>query len=222
MLSSQPCQNWLAQASGHTKNHMLKNYSKSLFVLALILCPAAAFSETAELSTVSIVHTSHWFNWNWESSLPEDVVTFPISGTLNILIEEGGINPFTGSKDPDTIKFENIDITPFEQESNEWVFPVFSGTFVDSEIIGSEDPCFNFTSPGSCFSLGNFGWFRGTLVNDKLLLKGGKDPYITDQNTNSYYYEIEARIIKENPGPAGECKFFTIPSSNGTFVTICL
>lgn len=165
-----------------------------IVVFALIIAPKDGACVVLEINSGSIVHTTNWFNWGWGPSLPDDVVSFSISGTFELTIEEGGINPLTGAYEPDTIVFTNLDIGTTNTLERTWEFPLFKGEYTAPDIYGSEDPCFLNTAPGSCISFGNFGTYTGTFNNTNLFLSGRKNP---DETTgaNGFYYEISAQVI---------------------------
>jgi hypothetical protein len=153
-----------------------------------------------KINPSSIVHTTY-DHWSFNDVLPEDVISFSISGTFEVIIEEGSINPFTGNKDPDTVLFTNIDIHTSNISERTWEFPTYRGrihTYRDgllpTEIFGTDDLCFIDFTPGLCVSLGIFAWYEGIFDNGYLFISGGKDPS-WNFDDNGYYYQISATAV---------------------------
>jgi hypothetical protein len=177
------------------------NIFAKLFATLILISPSIAQATLFAIdSQISVVHTTNWSNWPWNSSLPDDLVDLSVQGTFEVAITPSGFNPWTGEQVPDKIMFTNINVITSSASNRSWSFPEFMGFFFGPDFEGSSNPCFGdqYTSPGgSCWSAGNFGQYQGTYDGHTIIFTGGMDPDWWSTNSNGYMYEITAVAVPE-------------------------
>ena len=188
------------------KKTALRDLRSLLVIVVMCVLPKDGMSVLMSINPGSVVHTTDRGNWAWGTDLPDDVVSFWVSGTFELVIEEGSYDPFTRVHYPDTIRFTNVDIHTTNKSDRTWEFPLFRGEFMSPDFYGTQNPCFLDRTPGTCWSIGDFGWYTGSFDGETLSMSGRKKPDWFFTGANGYYYEISAQAV---PVPASILLFLS-------------
>ena len=116
--------------------------------------------------------------------------TFQISGKFSLIIDN------TSYYQP-VIRFEPIDITTSSLTHGPFDFPTYPLSYDGSNFSDNGNPCNYFNLPGTCYSMGNFGFAVGSFDGITLEMTGEAPISYYD----SYSYKIHASVVESSPTP---------------------
>lgn len=159
-----------------------------MFGLTSVLSIAYGSTTVAIDQPTSSFFVAPWYFQGSSDSLEK----YPISGTFNLILD----NNFPGV---DRVRFEPINIFTPILPRGPFTFPEYAVEFDDINFSGNGDPCNFWSGPGTCYSMGNFGYYSGTFDGEYLNMIGSAPIDFYD----SYHFSINAAVtITPVPEPA--------------------
>lgn len=130
-------------------------------------------------------------------TLPEPQ-SFALSGSFDVVEE---VVPITVWFDPLTtiderrLRFESIAVDSGGAAALGFVFPSYFAVVNGTDFAGSDGGCNVMTSPGSCWSMGQFGSFAGSF-NGTLLSMTGTDPVGDSFFPSTFSFTVVAHVAE--------------------------
>ena len=169
------------------------NIIKKLTVAALVLIFSSSSALALSIYTLDIqtelseITYSPFFPIGGGSAPPE---VFEISGRFSLIVD-------TDSYYQTVLRFEPINISTPTLSQGPFNFPTFPLGYDGLLFSDNGDPCNYFDLPGSCASMGNFGYAVGSFDGFSLKMSG-EAPI---DYFESYSYSIQASVVESSSVP---------------------
>jgi hypothetical protein len=135
-----------------------------------------------------------------ESNPPE---LYPISGYFKLVFESDCASRIT-------VRFKPLDVVIPTIEAGPFIFPEYPVTVEGISFSGSGDPCSYWCGPGTCYSFGFFGEYRGTF-DGNILSVIGEEPV-----SHQIWYPYFAFTINATRIQSGKDGVINLPQTGQT------
>lgn len=189
---------------------------KKIAVAALVLISSQSLALAQSIYTLDIQADLSEISYRSTTVVWEEEPCFPIQGDLN----EITYSPYFSFGDPvlpetfqisgkfglivdsasyyqPVIRFDPINITTSPLSHGPFIFPTYPVGYNGLDFGGNGNPCNYFIFPGSCWSIGNFGYTIGSFDGTNLEMTGEAPIGFFE----SYSYKIHASVVESTPVP---------------------
>jgi len=163
----------------------LNKFTLKVNTIIVGFCLVSAVSVSHANTTLQIDPSSSYFfvaPWYFIGN-DNSTEKYPISGTFNLKFD-------TWYDIVDRIRFEPVNISTPILPRGPFTFPEYPVEFDGINFSGNGDPCNFYSGQGTCYSMGNFGFYSGSFDGENLDMTGAA-PIDFDE---SYFFSIKAEV----------------------------